>query len=40
LKPGDPVNVETDIVAKYLEKWTARDRQPGLSTGTLVAKGF
>jgi riboflavin synthase len=40
LKPGDPVNVETDIVAKYLEKWTARDRQPRLSTETLVAKGF
>jgi hypothetical protein len=32
--------VETDIVAKYLEKWTARDRQPRLSTDTLVAKGF
>src|SRR6266496_4086254 len=26
LKPGDPVNVETDIVAKYLEKWFHRDR--------------
>ena len=25
LKPGDPVNIETDIVAKYLEKWTKRD---------------
>ena len=25
LKPGDPVNIETDIVAKYLEKWTQRD---------------
>jgi riboflavin synthase len=21
LKPGDPVNIETDLVAKYLEKW-------------------
>ena len=40
LKPGDPVTVETDMVAKYLEKWTARDRQPRLSTETLVAKGF
>jgi riboflavin synthase alpha subunit len=34
------VNVETDIIAKYLEKWTARDRQPGLSADALVAKGF
>ncbi len=25
LKPGDPVNLETDIVAKYLEKWTRRE---------------
>jgi riboflavin synthase len=40
LKPGDPVNLETDIVAKYLEKWTARDRQPGLNKESLVAKGF
>jgi riboflavin synthase len=40
LKPGDPLNIETDIVAKYLEKWTARDREPRFSTETLVAKGF
>ena len=40
LKPGDPVNIETDIVAKYLEKWTAKDRQPALDKETLVAKGF
>ncbi len=40
LKPGDPVNVETDILAKYLEKWTARDRQSRLSSEVLVAKGF
>ena len=41
LKPGDPVNVETDIVAKYLEKWMIRDRQlPGLTSDALVAKGF
>jgi riboflavin synthase len=40
LKSGDPVNIETDIVAKYLEKWTARDRQPRFNTETLVAKGF
>ena len=40
LKHGDPVNIETDIVAKYLEKWTARDRQTGLDATSLVAKGF
>jgi len=41
LKPGDPVNIETDIVAKYLEKWTRRDAQSGaLSIERLVAQGF
>jgi riboflavin synthase len=40
LKPGDPVNIETDIVAKYLEKWTSRERRPALNSETLVAKGF
>ena len=41
LKPGDPVNIETDIVAKYLEKWTHRDEQGGaLTVDRLVAQGF
>jgi riboflavin synthase len=41
LKPGDPVNIETDIVAKYLEKWTLRDEQTGaLTVERLVAQGF
>lgn len=40
LKPGDPVNIETDIVAKYLEKWMHRDAEPGVNKETLVAKGF
>ncbi len=40
LKPGDPVNIETDIVAKYLEKWMLKDRQAGLNAAELVAKGF
>jgi riboflavin synthase len=41
LKPGDPVNLETDIVAKYLEKWTRRDELSGaLTVERLVAKGF
>lgn len=40
LKPGDPVNIETDIVAKYLEKWTQRDDRAGLTVDRLVAQGF
>jgi riboflavin synthase len=41
LKPGDPVNIETDIVAKYLEKWTQRDEQAAaLTVDRLVAQGF
>jgi riboflavin synthase len=41
LEPGDPVNIETDIVAKYLEKWTRRDEQTGaLTVERLVAQGF
>jgi len=41
LKPGDPVNIETDIVAKYLEKWTHRDERTGtLTIDRLVAQGF
>ena len=41
LKPGDPVNIETDIIAKYLEKWTRRDEQSGaLTVERLVAQGF
>jgi riboflavin synthase len=40
LKPGDPVNIETDIVAKYLEKWMRRPETTPLKAETLVAKGF
>ena len=41
LQPGDPVNIETDIVAKYLEKWTQRDDKAGaLTVERLVAQGF
>lgn len=41
LKPGDPLNIETDIVAKYLEKWTKRDDQAAaLTVDRLVAQGF
>lgn len=40
LKPGDPVNIETDIVAKYLEKWIKRDDSTGLVKERLVMQGF
>jgi riboflavin synthase len=40
LKPGDRVNIETDIVAKYLEKWTQRDDRAALTVDRLVAQGF
>jgi riboflavin synthase len=40
LKPGDPVNLETDIVAKYLEKWIKRDDGAGISKERLVMQGF
>jgi riboflavin synthase len=40
LKPGDPVNLETDIVAKYLEKWTKREGAEGVTVERLVASGF
>src|SRR5512140_370934 len=29
LKPGDPVNIETDSVAKYLAKWSHREPESG-----------
>jgi riboflavin synthase len=40
LKPGDPVNLETDIVAKYLEKWIKRDDGAEISKERLVMQGF
>ncbi|MDR3747439.1 MAG: riboflavin synthase [Acidobacteriota bacterium] len=41
LRAGDPVNIETDIVAKYLEKWTRRDELGGtLTIDGLVAQRF
>lgn len=39
LRPGDPVNIETDIVAKYVEKMMG-GRQPGVTVEGLVAQGF
>lgn len=40
LRPGDPVNIETDIVAKYLEKWMRRGEESGITKDRLVLQGF
>lgn len=43
LKPGDPVNIEADIVAKYLEKWFHRDRESSstpVTVESLTSRGF
>jgi riboflavin synthase len=39
LKPGDPVNIETDIIAKYVEKMMGGERA-GVSVERLVSQGF
>ena len=39
LKPGDPVNLEADVIAKYVEKMMTRE-QTSLSVPELVAQGF
>ncbi len=40
LKPGDPVNLETDIVAKYVEKMMGGRSTGAITTEQLVAQGF
>lgn len=40
LKPGDPVNLETDIIAKYVEKMLGGRSGAELSLEALVAQGF
>ncbi len=41
LKPGDPVNLEADVIAKYVEKMMKGDQtQSSLSVGDLVRQGF
>jgi riboflavin synthase len=41
LKPGDPINLETDIIAKYVEKMMGGERAEGaISLERLVAQGF
>ena len=40
LKPGDPVNIETDIIAKYVEKMIGERGASELKVEDLVAQGF
>jgi riboflavin synthase len=41
LRPGDPVNLEADVIAKYVEKMMKRDRaESSLSVEELVQQGF
>jgi len=41
LKPGDPVNLEVDVIAKYLEKMMAGERAPSsITLVKLVRAGF
>jgi riboflavin synthase len=41
LKPGDPVNLEADVIAKYVEKMMTRDSSANtLTVDELVQQGF
>jgi riboflavin synthase len=40
LEPGDPVNIEVDVLAKYAEKMAHGRAQGGLSVADLVRRGF
>jgi riboflavin synthase len=41
LKPGDPINLEADLIAKYVEKMMHPEAAPGaLTLEKLVAQGF
>lgn len=39
-KPGDPVNLECDVIGKYVEKLTAPHKTRGISTNFLAENGF
>jgi riboflavin synthase len=40
LRPGDPVNVEVDVLAKYVEKMITRPEAASLTRDELVRRGF
>ena len=39
-KPGDPVNLECDVIGKYVEKLTAPHKTGSISTNFLAEHGF
>jgi riboflavin synthase len=40
LKPGSSVNIEVDVLAKYVERLVRREKSPELSVEELVKRGF
>jgi riboflavin synthase len=40
LKPGDPVNLEADLIAKYVEKMMTRDSGSSFTIEELISEGF
>ncbi len=40
LKPGDPVNLEADLIAKYVEKMMKGESESSLTVEELVQQGF
>ena len=40
LRPGDPLNLEADILAKYVEKMALRNPEAKLSVAELMKRGF
>jgi riboflavin synthase len=40
LQPGDPVNLEVDVMAKYVEKMVTHERPGQLSRHELIRSGF
>ena len=40
LKPGDPVNIEADIIAKYAEKMLRGEAPREINVEKLVSEGF
>src|SRR5882724_8539458 len=40
LKPGDPVNLEADLIAKYVEKMMKGESSSSISVENLVRQGF
>ncbi len=39
-RPGDPINIETDLIGKYIQRQLAAKPSGGLSEATLAAAGY